>query len=165
MRRINRWRPPRWVRAWMLASSRAGDGWLWIALAVLLALFGGQNRAPAILTGLASAALGWAIFYAVKQVAGRERPCATESSCWATLLPPDRFSFPSGHTIMAFGISVSLGLYYPALLAGLVFCAMSIAASRVLLGLHYVTDVLAGMALGCGIGVAMFLAVPRIAGL
>lgn len=162
MRRVNQWRPPLWLRTWMLASSRAGDGWLWIALGALIALFGGDARLVAILTGLASAGVGWVVFFWVKQLAGRERPCATEPHCWATLLPPDRFSFPSGHTIMAFAITASIGLYYPALLAGLIFCAMSIAASRILLGLHYLTDVLAGMVLGCSIGVAMTIVIPRL---
>jgi len=44
----------------------------------------------------------------------------------------------------------------------LIFCAMSVAASRVLLGLHYLTDVLAGIALGCLIGMSMTVAVPRL---
>jgi undecaprenyl-diphosphatase len=63
---------------------------------------------------------------------------------------------------MAFAITASIGLYYPALLAGLIFCATSVAASRVLLGLHYLTDVLAGIALGCLIGMSMTVAVPRL---
>jgi undecaprenyl-diphosphatase len=162
MTRVNRWRPPRWLRTWMTAASRAGDGWLWIGLGALIALFGGPLRIEAILTGLASAGLGWAVFFFVKKLAGRERPCASQPNCWATLLPPDRFSFPSGHTIMAFAITASIGLYYPSLLAGLIFCAMSVAASRVLLGLHYLTDVLAGIALGCLIGMSMTVAVPRL---
>jgi undecaprenyl-diphosphatase len=57
---------------------------------------------------------------------------------------------------MAFAIAVPLGLSYPGLLAGLVFCAMSIAASRVVLGLHYVTDVLAGIVIGCVVGLLCF---------
>lgn len=146
----------------MLASSRAGDGWLWLALAIVILIFGGSERLAAILTGLASAGLGWAVFFFVKKLTGRERPCVSEPNCWANLLPPDRFSFPSGHTIMAFAITVSISLFYPKLLAGLVFCAMSVAASRILLGLHYLTDVLAGIALGCGIGIAMFLVIPRL---
>ncbi len=162
MSRVNRWRPPRWLRTWMVAASRAGDGWLWIGVGAFVALFGGSSRIEAILTGLASAGMGWAVFFCVKNLAGRERPCATEPNCWATLLPPDRFSFPSGHTIMAFAITASVGLYYPAMLGFLIFCAMSVAASRVLLGLHYLTDVLAGIALGCLIGMSMTVVVPRL---
>jgi undecaprenyl-diphosphatase len=63
---------------------------------------------------------------------------------------------------MAFAITASIGLYYPALLAGLIFCAMSVAASRILLGLHYLMDVLVGMVLGCAIGVAMTVVIPRL---
>jgi len=42
------------------------------------------------------------------------------------------------------------------LLPGLVFCALSIASSRIVLGLHYLSDVLAGMLIGCTIGVASY---------
>ena len=73
-------------------------------------------------------------------------------NCWATLLPPDQFSFPSGHTITAFAMASSLSAFYPALLAALLFCAVSIALSRILLGMHFLTDVLAGAALGAGLG-------------
>ncbi len=146
----------------MIASSRAGDGWLWMALGVVILLFGGSRRITALLTGLAAAGAGWLVFFCVKKVTGRERPCAIDRNCWATLLPPDRFSFPSGHTMMAFAIAVSISLFYPGLLAGLIFCAMSIAASRIMLGLHYLTDVLAAIALGCAIGMSIFLAIPPL---
>jgi undecaprenyl-diphosphatase len=63
-------------------------------------------------------------------------------------LPPDQFSFPSGHTITAFAVSVALSAFYPELATGLLFCAVSIAASRVLLGMHFLSDVVAGAAIG-----------------
>jgi len=75
-----------------------------------------------------------------------------EPHCWATLLPPDQFSFPSGHTITAFAMASSLGVYYPALLPGLLFCAASIALSRILLGMHFLSDVIAGALLGAALG-------------
>jgi undecaprenyl-diphosphatase len=162
MRSVNQWHPPRWLRRWMLASSRAGDGLLWLALGALVLCFGGPARVAVILTALAAAGVGWAVFYFVKQLIGRERPCAVEPHCWATLLPPDRFSFPSGHTIMAFSIAVPIGLFYPSILLLLIFCATSVAASRVMLGLHYLTDVLAGMALGIAIGLLMFNTIPAV---
>jgi undecaprenyl-diphosphatase len=152
MLRVNRWPAPKWVRAWMLCASHAGDGWLWIALGLILLSFGGPKRFDALEAGFLSVIPGLAIFIALKRVAGRERPCFTETHCWSSLLPPDRFSFPSGHTITAFAIAVPIGIYYPSLLIGLIFCAMSVAASRVLLGLHYLSDVLAGLVIGIGIG-------------
>lgn len=156
MLRVNQWAPPRWMRAWMLYASRAGDGWLWIALGLLLLFFGGGRRFDALRTAGASVMIGLAAFVLIKRLANRERPRSTEPHCWAHLLPPDRFSFPSGHTITAFAVAAPLGIFYPSLLLGLTFCAMSVAASRVLLGLHYLSDVLVGIAIGCGIGLAAF---------
>ncbi|HVW86439.1 MAG TPA: phosphatase PAP2 family protein [Bryobacteraceae bacterium] len=157
MRRVNQWEAPRWIRKWMVVASRAGDGWLWITLGAMLLLFGGERRFDALQAGFVSVGAGLILFWLVKRLTGRERPCATEAHCWANLLPPDRFSFPSGHTITAFAVAVPIGLYYPTLLAGLIFCAVSVASSRVLLGLHYLSDVLAGILIGCLIGVAAFL--------
>ena len=44
MRRVNGWYAPRWVRLWMMAATRAGDGWLWYSIGVLILLFGGEHR-------------------------------------------------------------------------------------------------------------------------
>jgi len=75
-----------------------------------------------------------------------------ETHCWSSLLPPDQFSFHSGHSITAFAVAVSLGSFYPTLIAGLLFCAVSVAISRILLGMHFLSDVLAGCAIGAGLG-------------
>jgi undecaprenyl-diphosphatase len=95
---------------------------------------------------------GIALFLKLKRAFGRKRPCALEPHCWATLLPPDQFSFPSGHTITAFAVAVSLGSFYPALFPGLLFCALSVALSRILLGMHFLSDVVAGGVLGAILG-------------
>ena len=148
MVRVNHWRPPKWLRLWMLAATRGGDGGLWYALAVAVAFYGGPLRFHALLASTLAVAAGVALFLELKRLFRRKRPCALEPHCWAELLPPDQFSFPSGHTITAFAVAVSLGGFYPELIPGLVFCAVSIAASRVVLGMHFLSDVLAGAALG-----------------
>jgi undecaprenyl-diphosphatase len=148
MRRVNGWRAPRWLRLWMVAATRGGDGWLWYATGVVVALFGGPDRLQAILSAVLAAGVGVAMFLKLKRSFGRKRPCAIQPHCWATLLPPDQFSFPSGHTITAFSVTVALGVYYPFMLPGLLFLAISVAVSRILLGMHFLTDVLAGAAIG-----------------
>jgi undecaprenyl-diphosphatase len=149
MRRINRWPAPKWIRWWMLFATRGGDGWLWYAMGAIILLFGGQDRFRAVGAAVLAEAVGVAVFLWVKKFAGRRRPCAfNEPHCWATLLPPDQFSFPSGHTITAFAIAVSLSRFYPELTIGLVFCAASVAASRILLGMHLLSDVIAGAVIG-----------------
>ena len=162
MRRLNQWEAPHWIRKWMVIATRGGDGWLWSAIGFILLLFGGSSRLDALLAGFVSVGAGQLTFFVLKRIIGRERPCATEAHCWSVLLPPDRFSFPSGHTITAFAIAFSLGLYYPTLLVGLIFCALSVAASRVILGLHYVSDVVAGIFLGTVIGLAAFQWTPHL---
>lgn len=148
MRRVNRWPAPRWIRVWMMCATRGGDGWLWYALGAILLLFGGEERFMAVGAAAFAAGTGIALFLRIKKATGRKRPCAIEPHCWATLLPPDQFSFPSGHTITAFAVAVSLSMFYPELAAGLLFCAVSVALSRVLLGMHFLSDVLAGAAIG-----------------
>lgn len=91
---------------------------------------------------------------AVKKFSGRRRPFEVEPHCWATLLPPDQFSFPSGHTITAFAVAVSFSEFYPALMPALLFCALSIAASRILLGMHFLSDVVVGALIGTGLAFA-----------
>jgi undecaprenyl-diphosphatase len=146
MLRVNRWPAPRWIRVWMICATRGGDGWLWYALGLVLLLFGGEGRFMAVGAAALAAAIGIALFLKLKKTARRKRP--SEPHCWAALLPPDQFSFPSGHTITAFAVSLSLAAFYPDLGVGLLFCAVSVAASRILLGMHFLSDVLAGAAIG-----------------
>jgi undecaprenyl-diphosphatase len=148
MRRVNRWPAPRWIRLWMIYATRGGDGWLWYALGICILLFGGPERFAAVGAGMLAAGSGIAIFLGLKKAANRRRPSAYEPHCWATLLPPDQFSFPSGHTITAFAVAISLGHFYPSLALGLMFCALSVAASRILLGMHFLSDVVTGAAIG-----------------
>jgi undecaprenyl-diphosphatase len=148
MRRLNRWPAPRWVRLWMLYATRGGDGWLWYAMGLVILLFGGDLRFYAVGSAALASAVGIALFLRLKKATHRRRPCVFEPHCWANLLPPDQFSFPSGHTITAFAVAVSLSLFYPALAIGLLFCAISVAASRILLGMHFLSDVAAGAAIG-----------------
>ena len=153
MRQVNRWRAPRWFRLWMIAATRCGDGWLWYAIGAVVLVFGGPERFAALLAATTAVGTGIALFLKLKRSFGRKRPCALEPHCWATLLPPDQFSFPSGHTITAFAVALSLGAFYPVLLTGLLFCAASVAASRILLGMHFLSDVLAGAVIGSALGV------------
>jgi undecaprenyl-diphosphatase len=148
MRRINQWYAPRWIRLWMIAATRGGDGALWYGIGLLVLLFGGEDRLFAIAAAALAAGTGITIFLRIKKWTNRQRPCAYEPHCWARLLPPDQFSFPSGHTITAFAVTMSLAMFYPGAAIPLLFCSISVAASRVMLGMHFLSDVLAGAAIG-----------------
>jgi undecaprenyl-diphosphatase len=152
MRQVNRWRAPRWLRIWMVWSTRLGDGWIWYSLGLALLLFGGDLRYTAVAAGATAEAAAVALFPVVKNVSKRKRPCQLETHCWASVLPPDQFSFPSGHSMSAFAIAVPLCIFYPELQAPLLVLSLSIAVSRVILGMHFVSDVVVGSLLGAGLG-------------
>ena len=158
MRQVNRWRPPRWLRLWMIAATRCGDGWLWYGIGGSgCAVRRARNDSRPFWRRRPRLGIGIALFLKLKRAFGRKRPCALEPHCWATLLPPDQFSFPSGHTITAFAVAISLGAFYPHMRAELLFCAASVACSRILLGMHFLSDVVAGGIAGRGIGLRVGL--------
>jgi undecaprenyl-diphosphatase len=154
MRQMNRWRAPRWFRIWMIWSTRLGDGWLWYGLGIMLLARGGQQRLAAIGAAGSAALVGIGVFKGLKHLSHRMRPCQFEPHCWSKVLPPDKFSFPSGHTMTAFSIALVLSYFYPSLEGTLFFLALSIACSRIVLGMHFLSDVLAGMVLGVALGCA-----------
>ena len=149
--RVLGWRPAGWVCAATVGTTRLGDGWVWLAALVALLIGGDRFRRVAgagVLAGLAASAA----FAALKRRFRRPRPCEWIAHPWSRIRPPDRFSFPSGHTINAFAISTVLASQWPLLLPALLAVAAAIGASRVALGLHYVSDVVAGAVLGIVIG-------------
>ncbi|HUS07383.1 MAG TPA: phosphatase PAP2 family protein [Bryobacteraceae bacterium] len=154
MHRMNRWMAPAWVRWWMVAATRAGDGWLWLAYCVVLLLSKDPARHRALLAAASSTLIGVLLFRRLKIAVGRRRPCELQPHCWAKLLPPDQFSFPSGHTITAFAVAIPLSHFYPAAAFGLLFIASNVAISRVVLGMHFLSDVVAGALIGGGLGYA-----------
>jgi undecaprenyl-diphosphatase len=154
VRRVHHWRAPRWLRSATLCVTRLGDGWIWYALAIIILFVGGERRFLAVGSGLTAALAGIVVFRQLKLISKRPRPYKVEPHCWAMVTPPDRFSFPSGHSMTAFSITVTIGHFYPELQLMLVILALSIAASRIILGMHYLTDVIAGAAIGIGLGLA-----------
>lgn len=156
MHRVHRWRAPRWFRVLMILATRGGDGWLWYAFGLILLLCGGGQRFAAIGAAGSSAVAGILIFRALKRTSRRKRPCEIEPHCWASILPPDKYSFPSGHAITAFAVAISLGLFYPELQTCLLAMALLIAISRIILGMHFLSDVVAGTTIGIALGLLSF---------
>ena len=142
----------------MIAATRLGDGWLWYALGIILLLWGGPQRFSAVGAAGSAAIAGIIVFKALKRLSHRPRPCQLEPHCWSKVFPPDKFSFPSGHTMTAFSIALVLSYYYPSLEGTLLFLALSIGFSRIVLGMHFLSDVLAGIVLGVALGCAAITA-------
>jgi undecaprenyl-diphosphatase len=137
--------------------SRLGDGAFWYSLMLALLAAGGAS-APGAVGRMAATGLVCTLVYKwLKSKTSRPRPFAVENAVRAGADPLDRFSFPSGHTLHAVAFSIVAIAYYPALTWLLVPFTLLVATSRVVLGLHYPSDVLAGAALGALIA-SVFLA-------
>jgi undecaprenyl-diphosphatase len=147
--RANRQGLCRVVFAW---TSRLGDGWAWYALAVALLLVEGTSAVPTVAAMAAAGLIGSAVYVVLKRGIRRPRPGAVRAGLILTVAPLDRFSFPSGHTLHAVCFSVVVAAHAP-VLAGLVWTFTALVAmSRLVLGLHYPSDVLAGGILGASLG-------------
>jgi undecaprenyl-diphosphatase len=132
-------------------ASRLGDGVLWYTLIGVLALgFGAAGRQAALECAFAGVA-GLLVYRYLKNVLVRERPYMTHAVIVCAGRPLDRFSFPSGHTLHAVSFTMIAASAFPSLALVLVPAAVLIALSRVVLGLHYPSDVLAGGLLGAAI--------------
>jgi undecaprenyl-diphosphatase len=167
LRRLQRWDEDACLRLnralrygfflWLLrAVSRLGDGVIWYALmAALLARYGGRALQP-VLHMMFVGAVGAATYAMVKRSTSRPRPYQALKNVALGAPALDAFSFPSGHTLHATAFALVACAYYPALAPLLVPFAVLTGVSRVMLGLHYPSDVLAGAALGALIAAASF---------
>jgi len=140
--------------------SRLGDGVFWYLVMLLLpVLYGDRGLVPALQMAVASV-IGVGLYSLLKARLVRERPYITHAGIEAFTAPLDRYSFPSGHTLHAVSFTLIATAHFPELAFLLVPMTLLIAASRVVLGLHYPSDVLAGAALGGALAVSVLALTP-----
>jgi undecaprenyl-diphosphatase len=149
------------IRQTFRTVSWLGDGWAWYVVMLALPLALGSDGLQAALHLAATGAIGVLFYKLIKNRTVRERPYITHSAIECASAPLDRYSFPSGHTLHAVCFTVMLTTYLPEWSAALVALTTLIALSRVVLGLHYPTDVAAGAALGGLLGFSSIMLGPQ----
>jgi undecaprenyl-diphosphatase len=132
----------------LMTVSRLSDGLLWYGLMLILPWWGGANGTACAIRMLGLGALNLLIYQVVKRHFARPRPYKTCPGIRACARSLDEYSFPSGHAMHAVAYSVLLGVYYPEFTPLLWGFTALVALSRVVLGLHYPSDVVIGAAIG-----------------
>lgn len=153
------------MRRYFSVVSRLGDGVFWYALLLLLLLLGGRQGSVAAAQMAITGAVSLVVYKLLKRWAHRPRPCAADARIRALVAPLDEFSFPSGHTLHAVAFSVVAIANFPWLAWLLVPFTASVALSRVMLGLHYPSDVVAALLIGLGLGRLCLYAASFVGGM
>ena len=141
----------RLVRGTFAAVSWLGDGRFWYALMVALPLAFGWTGLEAAVVMALSSLVGLGVYRAIKSNTQRLRPYMRDNAITLGASPLDQYSFPSGHTLHAVSFTLIAVTYLPQLAFLLVPFTLMVAASRVILGLHYPSDVALGAAIGYGL--------------
>lgn len=157
LERVNGVRLPGWEVALFRAASRAGDGVFWYGLMGALLAWHGLDALPAVLHMVVAGLAGTLVYKWLKGATERPRPYQVCPSICCLTAPLDRFSFPSGHTLHAVVFSAVVTAYLPVL--GWVAWPFTVlvALSRLVLGLHYPSDVAVGALLGGSIALLSLL--------
>lgn len=128
------------------AVSRTGDGYIQVIVPAVISLL--AQSTTFFMLALTAFAIERPIYFVLKHTLKRRRPPDIVPNFSCIVQPSDKFSFPSGHTMAAF-LLVGLVVFELGVIAlPLYLWAMAVGASRVILGVHFPSDILAGAALG-----------------
>jgi len=151
-RMASRWARRRGIHRFFGVISRLGDGGFWYGLMIVLAVLGGTRGIVAALQMLGTGLVAWLLYRTLKLHTRRPRPFRAHPDVTARAAVLDEYSFPSGHTLHAVSFTIVAVAWFPFLALPLTVFTVLVAMSRVVLGLHYPTDVLAGVLIGTALG-------------
>jgi len=140
---------PRLLETLLKWYSRAGNyGLFWVGLAAAAWIAGaGSGRGMFIVT-LMFVYPTLLVNFIVKLIVGRQRPVSDDPRLAPLVRVPSSPSFPSSHAAMSFAAAAAMTFYYSALAPVFYLLAFVMSWTRVYLGIHYPSDVIAGMATG-----------------
>lgn len=140
-----------YIRPLGKAISRSADGYLFALVPATLWVAGSTAIPQLVQLFLLALLMERTLYWVLKNSLKRRRPQEYLSGFSSLVIASDRFSFPSGHTSAAFLLATSMTLVYEDPAATLYLWASCVGLSRVILGVHYPGDTLAGALMGGGL--------------
>lgn len=145
------------IRQSFRVISRLGDGVFWYTLMILILLTQGSEALMPVIHMAVAGLIGTFVYKWLKGKTLRPRPYQVRQDIRLTGKALDKFSFPSGHTLHAVVFTCVALVYFPQLAVLLIPFTVMVAFSRIVLGLHYPSDVIAGALIGALIAKVSFL--------
>ena len=113
-----------------------------------LLVFGSKEIKMIGLEAMIALFFGQIFVQSLKRLLSRERPYKILEHLHTFGIELRDYSFPSGHTTASFSLATTLAVNLPKLAILVLLLALLIGMSRIYLGVHYPTDVVAGIILG-----------------
>ena len=142
--------------------SRLGNGAFWYFMRLLVLIMQGLIYTSQIVYLILGSTVATIIYKMLKIKTVRPRPYQVHQVIRLGEHPLDHFSFPSGHTLHAVMATTVLGYVAPLLLMLMLPFTVLVAVSRMVLGLHYPSDVVVGAILGGMMAIAIVLTAPYL---
>lgn len=130
------------------AISLLGDGVIWYIIMLVLPFALGAEGLWVSLLMVSAGLLNLVVYRAIKTRSVRHRPFVAHRHILQGARALDEYSFPSGHTLHAVTYGILLSALYPPFTPLWMIFALLTAVARVILGLHYPSDVIMGAAIG-----------------
>ena len=150
------------VAAFFKIISRLGNGVFWYVMIIATWALQGLLYSLQMLYLILGSTVGTAIYKVLKTKTVRPRPYQVHQLIRLGDHPLDYYSFPSGHTLHAVMATTVLGYVAPLLLMLMLPFTILVAVSRMVLGLHYPSDVAVGAILGGMMAIAIVLTAPYL---
>ena len=129
------------------AITFTAEWWMYIVYAILLLIIDYNSAKQPIQMGLIAYSMHYPLYYVIKNITKRKRPFERYEHIKRFVIPPDKYSLPSGHASASIITTLIVINFFPELNIIIIWPVL-VSISRIVLGVHYIGDTIIGLFLG-----------------